>query len=60
MSKLPVHPHKSTKWCQSRSERDRREASKANTAPTLCNETSATRRLKSGRLAIWVPEIPRS
>ena len=60
MSKVPVQPHRSTRRCQSRSERDRREASKAKTAPTFCNDTSATRRWKSGRLAIWVPERPRS
>jgi len=46
--------------CQSLQDRDRREASRAKTAPTLSKETSATRVLKSWRLLICVPDKPKS
>src|SRR5439155_7450417 len=58
--RVPLKEQISSKRCQSLHERDKREASKANTAPTFSRDTSATRVLKSWRLFIWVPDCPSS
>ncbi|EON18812.1 hypothetical protein C265_15272 [Cupriavidus sp. GA3-3] len=48
--------HNSSRRCQSRFERARRETSSANTAPTCPIETSATSVLKSSRPVICAPD----
>src|ERR1035438_7533778 len=59
MTNVPAMAQRSIKWCQSRLFLDKREASNANTAPTLPEHTAANRRPKPGRSTEPVPERPK-